>query len=101
MRRNEGFHRAVEREVREEAGCQVRVDYLHGLYHNTHIGFANYTALFVCTPLSDVVPPTGDIEIIDAAFVPMHALPPRIDRGSRERVEEYLRGERGMAAEWS
>jgi ADP-ribose pyrophosphatase YjhB (NUDIX family) len=88
------------RELREEAGCPARVEHLHGLYHSFGEGMNNFIAIFVCTPLGPAVPPIADLEIVDARFFPTRDLPTNLDPGSRRRIEEYGRGERGRYGPW-
>lgn len=96
----ESLEEATRREVREEAGCPVRIERLHGVFHNFSRGFNNYIVVFICTPLADPRPPVGDLEIADARYVPLQSLGMNIDDGSRRRINEYLRGEAGLAGKW-
>ncbi len=91
---------ASQREVFEETGCPVLVEQLHGIFHSFGKGFSNHIVVFVCTPLGDMNPPVGDLEIAAAAFFPLTELPVGIEDGSRRRVAEYLRGEYGITAVW-
>ncbi len=100
VKARETLDAAVHREVHEEAGCTVRIERLHGIFHNFKQGFNNYIAVFVCTPLDDLRPPVGDLEIATACFVPLHTLPATTDAGSRQRVTEYLRGGSNLVGEW-
>jgi hypothetical protein len=62
---------------------------------------SNHVAVFVCVPLDEARPPVGDLEIVDARFFPLSDLPATTDRGSRLRIDEYLRGERGLLRPWA
>lgn len=84
---------AAQREVREEAGCAVRVECLHGVFHSSYQGYKNCIVLFVCSPLSELRPPTFDIEIAEARYVPLRAPGGGVDIGTRARIAEYLSGE--------
>ena len=90
---------AARRESAEETGAQVRVDALLGVYDRFGGGATNYIAVFVCTPLGDPRPPRS-LEIAEARFFPLGALPAATDEGSRRRVAEYLAGERGVSKVW-
>lgn len=100
VKRGEPLEEATCREVLEETGCPVRIERLHGVYHNFRQGFNNYIIVFVCTPLADVQPPVGDIEIADARFFPLRAPIATTDPGSYRRIAEYLRGESGLMGMW-
>jgi ADP-ribose pyrophosphatase YjhB (NUDIX family) len=98
--RQEPLATTVEREVHEEAGCRVRVRQLHGLFRVTSGGLDIHTVVFVCDALSDAHPPEGDIEIVDAQFFPLRALPQYLERGSRQRIAEYLNAQSNIVAMW-
>ena len=71
---------AVAREVREEAGVEVRAVKLIGLYDRAHQGhppypYSVYKALFACEPIGPVAPrPAGETD--GAAFFDPATLPP-------------------------
>lgn len=88
------------RELREEAGCDAEVAYLQGLYHSFGEGMNNFIAIFVCAPRGEARPPVADLEIVDARFFPARDLPANLDPGSRRRLEEFARGERGRYGPW-
>jgi 8-oxo-dGTP diphosphatase len=96
MHPHETLEEAVQREVREETGCTVRVVRLHGIYYANHRGYRNGIVVFVCAPLTDLHPPANDLEIATAQYASLHALPDGTDVGTRLRVGEYVRGEVGV-----
>ncbi|HMQ31390.1 MAG TPA: NUDIX domain-containing protein [Chloroflexaceae bacterium] len=98
--RHESLADSAVRELREEGGCPAEVAYLHGLYHSFGEGMNNFIAIFVCTPLGEARPPAADLEIVDARFFPARDLPATLDPGSRRRLEEFARGERGVSRPW-
>jgi 8-oxo-dGTP diphosphatase len=98
--RHEHPAQAALRELREEAGCPGEVAHLHGLYHHFDAGMNDFIATFVCTPLGPARPPVADIEIVDARFFPIADLPAALNPGSRRRIEEHRRGERGGYGAW-
>ncbi|NJP04350.1 MAG: NUDIX domain-containing protein [Chloroflexaceae bacterium] len=91
---------AACREVWEETGCTIRIEHLHGIFHNFRAGFSNHIAVFTATPLNPPQPPAGSLEIADARLVPLHALPAGVDQGSCLRIAEYQRGARGLLEQW-
>lgn len=100
VKMGEALEAAALREVREEAGCLVRIERLHGVFYSYEQRFKNYIVVFVGTPLGDLRPPVDDLEIAAARYVAMADLPAGVDPGSRRRVSEYLRGESGLARAW-
>lgn len=99
VERYERMAAAAAREAAEEAGVQVHVLHLQGLYDRIGQGVSNYIGVFVCAPLGEPNPPRS-LEIAEAHFFPLTALPARLDPGSRRRIAEYLAGARGLAQEW-
>jgi 8-oxo-dGTP diphosphatase len=99
VERNESLAEAVRREAREESGVHVEIRHLLGMYDRFKGGVSNYVGVFVCTPLNEPNPPRS-LEIAEARFFPFNELPKGIDDGSRRRIAEYLRGERGLSQGW-
>ncbi|MCU0493260.1 MAG: NUDIX domain-containing protein [Chloroflexaceae bacterium] len=100
VKAGETLEDAARREVMEEAGCPVRVERLHGMYHNFSEGFNNYVAVYLCTPLGEASPPVGSLEIRTAQFVSLRELPDTTEKGSRRRVMEFLHGRAGLSEGW-
>lgn len=99
-RRQEPLVAAVQRELREEAGCPVTVERLHGVFHSFQHGLNVYTAVFICTPLGEPAPPRFDLEIDAAMFASIDALPAGLEHGSRRRISEYINGLAAVSGEW-
>ena len=99
VERNEPLAEAVRREAREESGVHVEIRHLLGMYDRFKGGVSNYVGVFVCTPLNEPNPPRS-LEIAEARFFPFDELPKGTDDGSRRRIAEYLRGERGLSRMW-
>lgn len=91
---------AARREVAEEAGCEVQVARMLGLYHSFAEGMNNYVAVFVCEPLGPARPPVGSLEIADARFFDRRDLPATIDPGSLRRIAEHDRGAANVYGAW-
>jgi ADP-ribose pyrophosphatase YjhB (NUDIX family) len=100
VERYERLAEAACREAAEEAGVDVRVEELLGVYDHFGGGVTNYVAVFVCAPPSAAPNPPRSIEIAEARFFPLRALPRDADPGTRRRVAEYLAGERGVSKVW-
>ena len=99
VERYERLEEAVQREAREESGAQVTVLHLLGVYDRLGQGVSNYIGVFVCAPLSEPNPPRS-LEIAEARYFMLDALPEGLDPGSRRRIAEYAAGERGLARDW-
>ena len=99
VERYERLEEAACREAHEETGVRVRVERLLGVYDSFHDGVSNYIAVFVCAPLGDPHPPRS-LEIAEARFFRLAALPEGLDRGSRRRLEEYCAGAVGLTRLW-
>lgn len=99
VKRGESLRKAAEREAREETGCRVRAERLLGVYFSLHEGMSNHVAVFVCHPLS---PPTNtlNIEIAEARYWPIGALPPHAAGTLSRRLAEYLSGAQGIDGMW-
>jgi ADP-ribose pyrophosphatase YjhB (NUDIX family) len=98
--RHERLAEAARREVYEECGLAARVERVLGVYDSFRGAYVNYIVVFVCAATGDPAPPRSSLEISDARFFPLGALPPDLDDGSRRRVAEYLAGERGLSRPW-
>jgi 8-oxo-dGTP diphosphatase len=99
VERNERLAEATRREAHEETGAPVRIDRLLGVYERFGDGISNYVAVFICIPLGEPRPPRS-LEIAEARFFPLDRLPAGADAGTRQRVAEYLAGERGITRMW-
>jgi ADP-ribose pyrophosphatase YjhB (NUDIX family) len=96
---HERLAEAARREVYEEAGIPVHVEYLLGMYDRFAGQYANYIAVFAATTREDVRE-LRSLEIAEARFFAFDSLPEGLDAGSRRRIDEYLAGQRGLATIW-
>ncbi|GAB4205301.1 MAG: NUDIX domain-containing protein [Roseiflexaceae bacterium] len=99
VERYERLVEAAQREVYEEAGVHIRNAGLLGVYDNFHSGTSNYVAVFVADPLGEPRPPRS-LEIAEARFFPLDALPTGLERGSRRRIDEWRSGGAGLSRLW-
>jgi ADP-ribose pyrophosphatase YjhB (NUDIX family) len=90
---------AAAREAREETGVEVRMVYLHGVFDNFHHNTTNCITVFVAVPLN---PPhiRHSLEIAEARYFPLDALPDGLEHGSRRRIAEYVARQRGVTGMW-
>lgn len=100
VQRGETLAEAARREAGEEAGCDVRVEYLLGMFYHLTASLSNHTAVFVCTALDQPQAPQGDLEIVASRLFDMQQSIPELDVGTARRIGEYLRGESGLYREW-
>ena len=102
VKKKESFAAALAREVREEIGLgEVRLERVLGVYRSASEGKDDHVVVFVVrTP-----EPTAEIraadalEIEEAGWFALDALPEDISPASARRIAEYRRGEVG-AGEW-
>jgi 8-oxo-dGTP pyrophosphatase MutT (NUDIX family) len=97
--RGETLVQAALREICEEGGCRAEVHHLHGMFHQLDV-FSDYIAVFVCVTNDEAQAPIGDLEIAEARFFPLQALPKGLDPGSQRRIVEYQRDVRGAYGSW-
>ena len=98
VKRGEALRAAALRETREESGCVVEVERLLGIYLNCCEGMTNHVAVYVCRPTNRPAP-TLNIEIAEARYWPLDALPPVVPTVNR-RLAEYTAGASGLDAIW-
>jgi ADP-ribose pyrophosphatase YjhB (NUDIX family) len=86
---------AIEREVAEEAGLQVKAERLIGVYDaNRYPGklplFHAYKLLFLCTPLSGTLKP--NFETLEAAFFQLNQIPKSLSRfrTTKQHLEDAI-----------
>jgi ADP-ribose pyrophosphatase YjhB (NUDIX family) len=99
VKRGESLRAAAEREACEETGCKVASERMLGIYINVHEGMTNHVAVFVCRALT---PPTDalNLEIAEARYWPIDALPSTVSSGLRRRLDEYANGMSGIDQQW-
>lgn len=99
VKRGESLRVAAEREAREETGCTVESERLLGMYLSVHEGMTNHVAVFVCHALS---PPTSrlNLEIAEARYWSLAALPTLVTPGLRLRLAEHAAGAQGLDGQW-
>ena len=93
--RGESLRQAAEREAREETGCTVAAERLLGMYSSQHEGMTNHVAVYVCRPLSPPRPRLN-IEIAEARYWPVDALPSTAHGMVARRLAEYAAGAQGL-----
>jgi 8-oxo-dGTP diphosphatase len=90
---------AARREVFEEAGTEVRVEHVHGIYDNFRRWRRDTVLVVVATALGEPSP-RRSLEIAEARFFTLDSLPSRLGAGSRRCIDEWQRGESGTLGVW-
>mgnify|MGYP005846853867 CR=1 FL=1 len=90
IHRNETVLAAAERELREETGCVLSEGRVHGTFFSAAEGARNH--ITVVTGIATGLPKVDGREIIEAAFVPLDALPANIAPATLRRLIEVRDG---------
>ena len=100
MKRGETLLETARREAYEEAGAITTGDLqLLGFYTGSGRGRDDHTAVFLCHEFT-MQPPTDRWEIIGRAFFSLDNLPPTTQRGYRQVVAQYRKGEGLIVGKW-
>ena len=99
VNRNETLAEAARRETREETGCEVEIERFLGMYFARWSWKSDHMAIFVARPLSPVVL-RFNIEIGEARYFPIAALPRNVDPTVRRRLDDYAKGALGINGSW-
>ncbi len=97
--KREPLAQAAWRECYEETGARVQIERLHGVFENFYLGVTNYIAVFIATA-NDTLEPRDRMEIAEARFFPLDALPPDIEPGSARRITEHCAGQHALHGRW-
>ena len=87
VKRGETLAEAAQREAWEELGAKVNDLSFLGIYSNIKTYRNEHIAVFVCHTFN--LADKQDYEIAESAFFPIDNPPQGIDRGSRQRLQEY------------
>ncbi len=99
VKRNESVPDAARRELKEETGYTVCGDVEElGVYNADQEG--DTVTVLIVRKVEGSMRLLPDIEVMERGFFDMHNLPDNISPANRRRVEEYVRGERGVHAPW-
>ncbi len=93
---NETYEEAAIREVKEETGLDISLDYFLGIYHNYDMIWANndkahVIGAFYVSYLKEGTPRI-DEESIELRFFPVNELPPLFAEDHRAAIDAYVKG---------
>jgi ADP-ribose pyrophosphatase YjhB (NUDIX family) len=91
VEKGETLEQAVRREAGEEVGAKLNDLALFGVYTNFKNGWYDHITVFISLDFS--LNGESDHEIEFVKFYPLDALPVEISEGSKNRINDYLRGE--------
>lgn len=91
---------ALGRELQEEARISLTAPApLHGVFFNRKTSRRDHVAVYVVREFAVDETKRRDLEIAEAGFFPLAALPDGVTGGTRRRLAELMEG-RAAAAEW-
>ena len=99
MELDETFEQTALREIKEETGLEVRLDYLVGVYHNHHAAWPNgdqahvVCAVYKASILSSE--PRLDEESLELRFFKKEELPFIASEDYQQAMKDYFDGVRG------
>lgn len=97
---SETLHDALAKELREEANIALTGPaVLHGVFLNRHASPRDHVAVFIVRAFAQSAPKQPDIEIAEARFFPLSALPDGTTPGTRRRLAEITDGA-ALSDEW-
>lgn len=91
---------ALARELAEEANVELHGQpILKSIHFNRRASRRDHVALYLVTGFTQIAPKTPDMEIAEAGFFPLDALPAQTSPATRRRLAELFDG-RPPSAEW-
>jgi len=98
----ESAEEAVIREVYEETGLHIKVEYFQGVYTRYSDDYPNgdqaqpIAFVFVCSICGGTLSIDGE-ETLDLRFFPVTAAPPLFNQQQRDAFADFLHGRRGIS----
>jgi ADP-ribose pyrophosphatase YjhB (NUDIX family) len=97
VNKRESFGDALSRELREEIGLSdFRIDRMQGVYRNGGEGKDDHVVIFVVRTGATAIRAADALEIEEAGWFALDALPADISPASLRRIEEWRKGEIGV-----
>lgn len=95
VERGESVVEALTRELREEANVELTATpALKSIHFNRQASPRDHVALFLVTEFRQTGPKTRDLEIAEAGFFPLDALPDQTTPATLRRIAELFGGEK-------
>jgi len=102
VKKGESFEAALRRELKEEAALtDVAVERILGVYHSRKEGKDDHIVIFVIrvdASRSAQLEKADLMEIAEARWFPLNALPPGLSGATARRIAEYRSGAVGLGA---
>jgi ADP-ribose pyrophosphatase YjhB (NUDIX family) len=102
VKKGESIEAALHRELAEEVGiADVQVERVLGVYHSRREGKDDHIVIFVARTASaagDRLVPADALEIEQAGWFALDALPPATSPATCRRIAEYRSGATGLGA---
>jgi len=100
VERHENLEQALARELREEAGLEMRrKPKLHGIFSNFERSKGDHIAVYIVDHWEHICTPPSKLEILEQKFFVLDALPDRLIEGAQRRLAEVF-GTSSISAEW-
>lgn len=101
VKKREGFDAGLARELREEVGLHVfTTERVLGIYHNLREAKDDHVVVFVTrVPAGTAVTAADALEIAEAAWFAIDALPADVSPATARRIAEYRAGAMG-SGDW-
>jgi ADP-ribose pyrophosphatase YjhB (NUDIX family) len=100
VERGETMLESLGRELSEEGNIELRsTPILKSLHYNRRQSPRDHVALYLVTDFAQTAPKKPDIEIAEAGFFPLDALPEETSPATRRRIAELFKGE-PASPEW-
>ena len=98
MRKNESWEDGLKREIFEETGFHVSIEYLQGEYQTENEGKKDTIRVYVCRVEKGQVQKSLEASKID--FYAPDKIPDKTSPGTRRRIEEYIQRKRNLKNKW-
>lgn len=98
VNKGEDYESAIRREVYEELGCKLHDIKLFGVYNNFFENKNDSIVIFLSKNFEFTENKNKEIEKHD--FFPLNKLPSNVSKGTRRRIDEFLKGSLSCYGKW-
>ncbi|RGP41819.1 8-oxo-dGTP diphosphatase [Altererythrobacter insulae] len=100
IERSETAAEALARELRQETGLELHSNpKLHGIFFNRAVGDHDHVLVYLCDTKGSSPANYSSLEIAEIRFFGLDELPPDIDAGTSQRINEIVRDAK-MKSDW-